>query len=196
DYPFLNNGELFDYRFTDEQIKELSEDNFVDSGIVIQPDKLIEPDQSLVELLETQWAYSNEQKHYNKPENPNHISVLDQIENYLEDGQVIYASLNNGSGGHTVSVYKMEYDRYDPDLIRLYVYDPNFPYEKLKEYGKKEVYMEIYLEEEVFPRDNVLEYFEFDYTPMREYESSPTYSTEDGYNVMFFHNDTPIDMQE
>src|SRR5699024_4536356 len=82
DYPFLNNGELFDYRFTDEQIKELSEDNFVDSGIVIQPDKLIEPDQSLVELLETQWAYSNEQKHYNNPENPNHISVLDQIENY------------------------------------------------------------------------------------------------------------------
>lgn len=44
DYPFLFDGELFDYRFTDEDIAYLSKDTFVDGSKTIEPDKLGDPE--------------------------------------------------------------------------------------------------------------------------------------------------------
>ena len=58
DYPFLEDGELFDYKFTDKSIRYLTEDTFVDSELTINPEKLQEPDESLIKLIETQWMYS------------------------------------------------------------------------------------------------------------------------------------------
>src|SRR5699024_1229874 len=114
-------------------------------------------------------------------------------EDYLSDGQIIYASLNNGSGGHTVSVYKMEYDRYDPDLVRLYVYDPNLPYERLEQFGKEEVYIEVYKQKrQISPAIDPYDFFEFDYTPITSHADSYSYSSDAGYTMMFYHYDEPI----
>lgn len=194
DYPFLSDGELFNYRFTDKDIAYLSEDTFVDADKTIQPGDISEPDQSLIEMLETQWIYSNEQKHMNEPKDPQHISVLDQVEELLADGQIIYGAMSSGGGGHTVSIYKMEYDRYNPDLIRFYVYDSNLPYERMKEFGENEVYMEVYkTERQISAAVDPYEFIEFDYTPMEDYRPSYSYSTEEGYTLMMYHNDDPID---
>lgn len=192
--PFLQSGELFTYRFTDEKISYLAEDKFVDTDLVINPGEITEPDQSIIKMLETQWIYSNEVKHSSEPNDPTNISILDQVEELLANGQIIYASMNNGSGGHTVSIYKMEYDKYDPDLIRFYVYDPNLPYKYLtNEFGVQEIYMEIYKKEkDVLFGNGKKEYFEFDYTPFKSHRKSYSYSNTAGYVLNLYHNDTPI----
>ena len=137
----------------------------------------------------------NEVKYKNKPKYPKNLSILDQVEDYLANGQIIYASLSNNSGGHTVSIYKMEYDRYDPELIRFYVYDPNLPYQRLTDqFGQKEVYMNVYLRKEkvMLGTDVDYHYFEFDYTPFESYRSSYSYSNDYGYTMRLYHNDEPI----
>src|SRR5690606_29981324 len=138
-YPFLKTGELFNYQFSDSNIAHLSKEKFVDADLVIKPSEISEPDQTLIKMLETQWIYSNEVKFSSKPSDPTNVSILDQVEELLAKGQILYASMNDGSGGHTVSIYKMEYDKYDPDLIRFYVYDPNLPYQLLKDFGVDEI---------------------------------------------------------
>ena len=61
-YPFLKTGELFNYQFSDSNIAHLSNEKFVDADLLIEPSEISEPDQTLIEMLETQWIYSNEVK--------------------------------------------------------------------------------------------------------------------------------------
>src|SRR5699024_8127313 len=93
DYPFIDDGELFDYRFTDQKIAHLSDGRFKDTDTEINPSDISEPDHTLIKLLETQWMYSNEQKYTNQPDYPFEFNVIEQVEDYLSDGQIIYASL-------------------------------------------------------------------------------------------------------
>lgn len=193
-YPFLKTGELFNYQFSDSNIAHLSNEKFVDADLLIEPSEISEPDQTLIEMLETQWIYSNEVKFSSKPSDPTNVSILNQVEELLAKGQILYASMNDGSGGHTVSIYKMEYDKYDPDLIRFYVYDPNLPYQLLKDFGVDEIYMNIYIKEKkTMFGTGTKEYFEFDYTPFESHRKSYTYSSLNGdYVLHLYHNDTPI----
>src|SRR5699024_5367941 len=56
DYPFLKDVQLFDYTFTDGMISHLTEDEYMDGDLEIDAGMLSEPDQSLIQLLETQWG--------------------------------------------------------------------------------------------------------------------------------------------
>lgn len=191
EYPFLEDGELFDYTFTDDQISHLTEDEYMEDK-VFHADKLTEPDQSLIQLLETQWGVSNDKILNNKPINMYAASILDQVEDYLDDGQIVFAAFVGNDAGHSVSIYKMEYDRYDDDLIRLYVYDPNLPYEKLtKEHDKEEVYIEINIIQHVLIPNQV--FFEYDYHPFEDLDSDYGYSYKNGNSMLLYHNDEPID---
>ncbi|WP_062105321.1 hypothetical protein [Bacillus niameyensis] len=189
-YSFLNDGMLYNYSFTDEQMAHLGISKFLDGDLVVEPDTLTEPDQTLIKMLETQWMYSNEFINYKtKPYDTNNLEILDQVDEALSNGQIIYVSLHGNSSGHAVNVYKMEYDRYDPNLIRLYVYDSNFPHGRLKKEGKDEVYINIYKR-----KKNTLfgteEYFEFDYTPFESRRADYSYSNVDKNNeIRFFIND-------
>src|SRR5699024_2130346 len=86
--------------------------------------------------------------------------ILDEVEEHLADGQIVLAAFTGNEAGHSVSIYKMEYDRYDVNLIRLYVYDTNLPYEKLtKEYDREKVYIEINkMENEFRPNQGFFDY--------------------------------------
>src|SRR5699024_2206579 len=106
---------------------------------------LSEPDQSLIQLLETQWGIANDKIFDNQPFHMHADPILDEVEEHLADGQIVLAAFTGNEAGHSVSIYKMEYDRYDDNLIRLYVYNTNIPYKKLtKEIYREEVYIEIY----------------------------------------------------
>ncbi|MBP1915710.1 hypothetical protein J2Z23_002691 [Lederbergia galactosidilyticus] len=189
-YAFLEDGYLYGYRFTDEQISYIGKETYIDD-IVIDPSKIDEPDRTLVKMLETQWIYANEMINYKtKPYESSNITIIDQVEDALANGNIVYASLHKGSGGHAVNIYKMEYDEFDPDLIRLYAYDSNFPYGRLKEEKKRELFMNIYKKKRK-TADGVEEYFEFDYTPF----SSKNYSynnTTDDHEIRFFVNDQAL----
>src|SRR5699024_6404712 len=102
------------------------------------------------------------------------------------------AAFTGNEAGHSVSIYKMEYDRYDDNLIRLYVYDPNLPYEKLtKEYDREEVYIEINkMENELIPNQ---EFFEYTYHPFEDFESNYVYYDRYQYSMLLYNNDKPID---
>ncbi|OAK67761.1 hypothetical protein [Lederbergia galactosidilytica] len=189
-YAFLEDGYLYGYRFTDEQISYIGKETYIDD-IVIDPSKIDEPDRTLVKMLETQWIYANEMINYKtKPYESSNITIIDQVEDALANGNIVYASLHKGSGGHAVNIYKMEYDEFDPDLIRLYAYDSNFPYGRLKQEKKRELFMNIYKKKRK-TADGVEEYFEFDYTPF----SSKNYSynnTTDDHEIRFFVNDQAL----
>src|SRR5699024_11229910 len=60
DYPFLKDGQLFDYTFTDGMISHLTEDEYMDGDLEIDAGMRSEPDQSLIQLLETQWGIAND----------------------------------------------------------------------------------------------------------------------------------------
>lgn len=189
-YSFLEDGYLYGYRFTDEQISYIGKEKYVDD-YVIDPSKIAEPDQTLVKMLETQWIYANEIINYKtKPYDSSNITILDQVEDALANGNIVYASLHKDSGGHAVNIYKMEYDEFDPNLIRLYAYDSNFPYGRLKQEKKRELFMNIYKKKRN-TADGVEEYFQFDYTPF----SSKNYSynnTKNNHEVRFFVNDQAL----
>lgn len=189
-YSFLEDGYLYGYRFTDEQISYIGKEKYVDD-YVIDPSKIAEPDQTLVKMLETQWIYANEIINYKtKPYDSSNITILDQVEDALANGNIVYASLHKDSGGHAVNIYKMEYDEFDPNLIRLYAYDSNFPYGRLKQEKKRELFMNIYKKKRN-TADGVEEYFQFDYTPF----SSKNYSynnTKNNHEIRFFVNDQAL----
>ncbi len=189
-YSFLEDGYLYGYRFTDEQISYIGKEKYVDD-YVIDPSKIAEPDQTLVKMLETQWIYANEIINYKtKPYDSSNITILDQVEDALANGNIVYASLHKDSGGHAVNIYKMEYDEFDPNLIRLYAYDSNFPYGRLKQEKKRELFMNIYKKKRN-TADGVAEYFQFDYTPF----SSKNYSynnTKNNHEIRFFVNDQAL----
>ncbi|MBO0993634.1 hypothetical protein [Bacillus sp. SD088] len=189
-YPFLDDGYLYGYRFTDDQISYIGKETYIDD-VTIDPSKIDEPDQTLVKMLETQWIYANEFINYTtKPYDSSNITILDQVEDALANGNVVYASLHKESGGHAVNIYKMEYDEFDPNLIRLYAYDSNFPYGRLKQEKKRELFMNIHKKKRN-TENGVEEYFQFDYTPF----SSKNYSynnTEDDHEIRFFVNDQAL----
>lgn len=191
DYPFFDDGQLFDYTFTDGMISHLTEDEYIDGDLKVDSGMLSEPDQSLIQLLETQWGVANDKILNNKPDSIKDVSILDQVEEFLADGHIVMAAFLGKDSGHSVSIYKMEYDRYDDDLVRLYVYDPNRPYEELKEkYGKKEIYIEINKKEmEVF---SDIEIFDFTYHPFEDIGSDYGYSDKNGDSMLLYHNDKPI----
>src|SRR5699024_11772402 len=92
----------------------------------------------------TQWGIANDKIFDNQPFHMHADPILDEVEEHLADGQIVLADFTGNEAGHSVSIYKMEYDLYDDKLIRLYVYDANLPYEKLiKEYDREEVYIEL-----------------------------------------------------
>src|SRR5690606_27597003 len=191
-YPFLENRNLYSYRFTDEEIKHIGVKKFVDD-IIIDPSSIAEPDSTLVKMLETQWIYANEFINYKtKPYDSANISILDEVEEALANGNIVYASLHKESGGHAVNVYKMEYDKFDPDLIRLYVYDSNFPYGRLKEEQKRELFMNVYKRKKT-TTGGVEEYFEFDYTPFARQRKNYSYNNvEQNHEIRFFLNDQAL----
>ncbi|MBS4209988.1 hypothetical protein [Bacillus sp. FJAT-50079] len=191
-YPFLENKYLYAYHFKDEQISYLGVEKYIDN-ITINPETIIEPDRTLVKMLETQWIYANEVINYKtKPYDSSKLSIIDQIEQTLSNGQTIYASLHQEAGGHAVNVYKMEYDEFDQNLIRLYVYDSNFPYGRLKQEKKKELFMNIYKRKKA-TLDGVEEYFEFDYTPFPSQRANYSYNNvENNHEIRFFVNDQAL----
>src|SRR5699024_12520931 len=91
-----------------------------------------------------------------------------------------------------IIIYKMEYYRYDENIISLYVYDPNLPYEKLnKEYDREEVYIEINkMENELIPNQG---FFEYTYHPFEDLDSDYGYSDQNQNSMLLYHNDKPID---
>ncbi|MCM3112367.1 hypothetical protein [Lederbergia lenta] len=191
-YPFLKNGNLYAYRFTDEKIAHIGVDKYIDD-IVIDPSSLSDPDSTLIKMLETQWIYANEFINYKtKPYQSSKLSILDQVEESLANGQTVYASLHKESGGHAVNIYKMEYDEFDPNLIRLYAYDSNFPYGRLKQEKKKELFMNIYKQKKT-TEDGVEEYFQFDYTPFPSQRDNYSYNNvESNDEIRFFVNDQAL----
>ena len=192
DYPFLKDGQLFDYTFTDGMISHLTEDEYMDGDLEIDAGMLSEPDQSLIQLLETQWGIANDKIFDNQPFHMHADPILDEVEEHLADGQIVLAAFTGNEAGHSVSIYKMEYDRYDDNLIRLYVYDPNLPYEKLtKEYDREEVYIEINkMENELIPNQG---FFEYTYHPFEDLDSDYGYSDQNQNSMLLYHNDKPID---
>lgn len=190
-YAFIESGYLNFYSFTDDKISHLGKTTYVDD-IVIDPDTISEPDQQIIRMLETQWAYANENIIYKtKPYETNNITILDQLEETLSQGKIVYVTLH-GKYGHALNAYKMEFDRYDPNLIRLYVFDGNFPYGRLKKEGKEELYINIYKRKKktLFGEK---EYFEFDYTPFERLRERYSYSSVNGKDeIRFYVNDEPL----
>src|SRR5699024_12789778 len=54
DYPFLKDGQLFNYTFTDGMISHLTEDEYMEGDIEIVAGMLSVQGQSLIQLLEKQ----------------------------------------------------------------------------------------------------------------------------------------------
>jgi len=196
-YPFLDDGVLYDYELTDPTVSHIAKGDKKDADLYVKPNDLNEPDRSLMKMLETQWIYSNDIISTETPLNIDHPQKLDQIEDLLANQQVIYVTLHGSDSGHAVTVYKMEYDRYDEDHIRLYVYDPNLPQALLKKYGIKEAYIDIYLKEkDIMYQGGIVEnrsYFEFDYAPLKAHREDYSYSNMQGNDsINFYHSDKAI----
>ena len=196
-YSFIEDGVLYDYLLTDPTISHIATGDKLDGDLYVQPNALDDPDQSLMKMLETQWIYSNDVFRSNKPVHNTNVNIIDQIETLLADQQVVYATMQGSGSGHGLIVYKMEYDRYDEDHIRLYVYDSNLPHTQLKKRGIKEAYIDIYLhEKEMRYRQGITKtksYFEFDYAPLKGHREDYSYSNVEGKDVInFYHSDEPI----
>src|SRR5699024_5790831 len=67
DYPFLKDGQLCDYTFTDGMISHLTEDEYMDGELELDASMLSIPDQSLIQLLETQRGIANDKVFDNHP---------------------------------------------------------------------------------------------------------------------------------
>src|SRR5690606_17032556 len=108
------------------------------------------------------------------------------------NGNIVYASLHKETGGHAANVYKMDYDKFEHDLIRLYVYDYNFPYGRSKEEQKRELFMNVYKRKKT-TTGGVEEYFEVDYTPFARQRKNYSYSNvEQNHEIRFFLNDQAL----
>src|SRR5699024_2934458 len=145
-----------------------------------------EPDQSLIQLLETQWGIANDKIFDNQPFHMHADPILDEVEEHLADGQIVLAAFTGNEAGHSVSIYKMEYDRYDDNLLRLYVYDTKLPYEQpTQEYDREEVYIEINkMEHELIPYQGV---FEYTYHPFEDLASDSGYSDQKQNSMLLYH---------
>src|SRR5699024_1990277 len=100
-------------------ISQLTEDECMDRDHEIYEDVRSEQDQSVINLLETQWGIANDKIFDNQPFHMHADPILDEVEEHLADGQIVLAAFTGNEAGHSVSIYKMEYDRYDDNLIRL-----------------------------------------------------------------------------
>src|SRR5699024_9596044 len=136
---------------------------------------LSEPDQSLIQLLETQWGIANDKIFDNQPFHMHADPILDEVEEHLADGQIVLATFTGNEAGHSVSIYKMEYARCDHKLICMYIYDTNLPYEKQsKENDREGGYIDINkMENALKPTQG---FFEYTYHSFEDLDSDYGYS--------------------
>ncbi|WP_026673235.1 hypothetical protein [Alkalihalobacterium bogoriense] len=189
-YPFLQDGHLYAYQLNDTTIEMQYNPNEK-----VDPDKTPEPDSTLVSMLETQWIHANDLRLRWPEFHANRVTVLDEIEQLFQNGQIITVSLP----GHALNGYKMRKDEFDPNVLYIYLYDNVLPKETMENYGYDEVYMKI--EKAVKPRlfdwdfTGEYHYFTYEYFPIPEFNHSYRFGEKDVEytgKVVFYHNDKQI----
>lgn len=197
DYSFLQDKNQYGYLMSDSKTKMMTDGNSntrYEKPLILE--ELGDPDSSLINMLVVNYLELNDNnlKLENFLYDKSRYEAIDQVIETLNSGKIATISMTKGPGGHSINAYKAEQDGYDPDKLHLYVYDNSIPYEKIVEYSKgslNELTMTIVKKRKTVRRTDNLqkeerEYFEFDYTPLKDHgNKSWSWSNEGGSDLSF-----------